>query len=62
MVFKFKYAYHDMNKRENIIVMVDEAHPTQEGDLGRKIAKCIAQCFSLRTYRNSNLQGRQNTF
>src|ERR1035437_7114810 len=31
MVFKFKDAYPDMNKRENIIVMVDEAHRTQEG-------------------------------
>jgi type I restriction enzyme R subunit len=45
MVFKFKDAYPDMNKRENIIVMVDEAHRTQEGDLGRKMRSALPNAF-----------------
>ena len=39
MIHKFKDAYPKMNTRDNIIVMVDEAHRTQEGDLGRKIVE-----------------------
>ena len=34
-----------MNKRENIIVMVDEAHRTQEGDLGRKMRNALPNAF-----------------
>jgi type I restriction enzyme R subunit len=34
-----------MNKRDNIIVMVDEAHRTQEGDLGRKMRKALPNAF-----------------
>lgn len=45
MVHKFKDAYADMNKRENIIVMVDEAHRTQEGDLGRKMRSALPNAF-----------------
>ncbi len=45
MVHKFKEAYPDMNKRENIIVMVDEAHRTQEGDLGRKMRNALPNAF-----------------
>jgi type I restriction enzyme R subunit len=45
MVHKFKDAYPDMNKRENIIVMVDEAHRTQEGDLGRKMRNALPNAF-----------------
>lgn len=45
MVHKFKDAYPDMNKRENIIVMVDEAHRTQEGDLGRKMRTALPNAF-----------------
>ena len=45
MVHKFKEAYADMNKRENIIVMVDEAHRTQEGDLGRKMRNALPNAF-----------------
>ena len=35
MIHKFLDAPAGMNVRENIIVMVDEAHRTQEGNLGR---------------------------
>jgi len=45
MIHKFKEAYPDMNKRENIIVMVDEAHRTQEGDLGRKMRAALPNAF-----------------
>lgn len=45
MVHKFKDAYPDMNTRKNIIVMVDEAHRTQEGDLGRKMRNALPNAF-----------------
>ncbi|MGJ0515055.1 MAG: type I restriction endonuclease subunit R [Methylomicrobium sp.] len=45
MIHKFKDAYPDMNRRDNIIVMVDEAHRTQEGDLGRKMRGALPNAF-----------------
>lgn len=45
MIHKFKEAYPNMNRRENIIVMVDEAHRTQEGDLGRKMRAALPNAF-----------------
>ena len=45
MIHKFKDAYPDMNKRENLIVLVDEAHRTQEGDLGRKMRTALPNAF-----------------
>jgi type I restriction enzyme R subunit len=45
MIHKFKDAYADMNKRDNIIVMVDEAHRTQEGNLGRKMRHALPNAF-----------------
>jgi type I restriction enzyme, R subunit len=45
MVHKFKDAYPNMNQRENIILMVDEAHRTQEGDLGRKMRAALPNAF-----------------
>jgi len=45
MIHKFKEAYPNMNKRDNIIVMVDEAHRTQEGDLGRKMRVALPNAF-----------------
>lgn len=45
MVHKFKDAYPDLNTRHNIIVMVDEAHRTQEGDLGRKMRNALPNAF-----------------
>jgi len=45
MIHKFKDAYPDMNRRHNIIVMVDEAHRTQEGDLGRKMRGALPNAF-----------------
>ena len=34
-----------LNDRGNIIVMVDEAHRTQEGDLGRKMREALPNAF-----------------
>ena len=36
-IFKFGEVSGELNARDNIIVMVDEAHRTQEGDLGEKM-------------------------
>ncbi len=45
MIHKFKDAYPDMNPRDNIIVLVDEAHRTQEGDLGRRMRAALPNAF-----------------
>jgi len=45
MIHKFKDAKPNMNTRENIIVLVDEAHRTQEGDLGRQMRAALPNAF-----------------
>jgi len=45
MIHKFRDAYPNMSQRDNIIVMVDEAHRTQEGDLGRKMRLALPNAF-----------------
>ncbi len=45
MIHKFRDAKPNMNTRENIIVMVDEAHRTQEGDLGRQMRASLPNAF-----------------
>ncbi|SFS79288.1 type I restriction endonuclease subunit R [Lutibacter maritimus] len=45
MIFKFRDAKPNMNTRENIIVLVDEAHRTQEGDLGRQMRAALPNAF-----------------
>ena len=44
-IHKFRDAYPNMNSRENIIVLVDEAHRTQEGDLGRMMRAALPNAF-----------------
>ena len=44
-IFKFGEASGIVNDRENIIVLVDEAHRTQEGDLGRKMREALPNAF-----------------
>lgn len=44
-IFKFKDAQPNLNQRENIILMVDEAHRTQEGDLGRRMRAALPNAF-----------------
>jgi type I restriction enzyme R subunit len=45
MIFKFRDAKPNMNTRDNIIVLVDEAHRTQEGDLGRQMRAALPNAF-----------------
>ena len=45
MIHKFRDAKPNMNNRENIIVLVDEAHRTQEGDLGRQMRAALPNAF-----------------
>ncbi|MDQ3686801.1 MAG: HsdR family type I site-specific deoxyribonuclease [Acidobacteriota bacterium] len=44
-IHKFGEAEGVLNSRSNIIVMVDEAHRTQEGDLGRKMREALPNAF-----------------
>jgi type I restriction enzyme R subunit len=44
-IFKFGEADGVLNDRSNIIALVDEAHRTQEGDLGRKMRGALPNAF-----------------
>jgi type I restriction enzyme R subunit len=44
-IHKFGEADGVLNERANIILMVDEAHRTQEGDLGRKMREALPHAF-----------------
>ena len=42
---KFGETEGVLNARDNVIVMVDEAHRSQEGDLGRRMRKALPNAF-----------------
>jgi type I restriction enzyme, R subunit len=44
-IHKFGEGEGILNRRSNIVVMVDEAHRTQEGDLGRKMRAALPNAF-----------------
>ena len=44
-VFKFAEVEGVLNDRDNVVVLVDEAHRTQEGDLGRKMREALPNAF-----------------
>lgn len=44
-IFKFGEVNGELNARDNIIVMVDEAHRTQEGNLGEKMRIALPNAF-----------------
>lgn len=44
-IFKFGEVTGTLNDRDNIILMVDEAHRTQEGDLGEKMRLALPNAF-----------------
>jgi type I restriction enzyme R subunit len=44
-IHKFAEAGGVLNDRENVVVLVDEAHRTQEGDLGRQMRKALPNAF-----------------
>ena len=45
MIHKFQGAPANLNTRENIVVLVDEAHRTQEGNLGRAMRAALPNAF-----------------
>lgn len=62
MIHKFRDAYPNMNQRENIIVLVDEAHRTQEGDLGRKMRVALPNAFLFGHTGTPINRAEKNTF
>ena len=44
-IFEFAQMTEPVNYRDNIIVMVDEAHRTQEGDLGARMRMALPNAF-----------------
>src|SRR3712207_7017438 len=60
-IYKFGEAPGPLNGRSNIVVLVDEAHRTQEGDLGRKMREALpnAFLFGRSEEHTSELQSRQ---
>ncbi len=44
-IFRFGDVDRELNDSSNIIIMVDEAHRTQEGDLGIKMRKALPNAF-----------------
>lgn len=61
-IFKFKDAKPNMNTNENIIVLVDEAHRTQEGDLGRQMRAALPNAFLFGMTGTPVNQIERNTF
>ncbi|OES45366.1 type I restriction endonuclease subunit R [Domibacillus iocasae] len=44
-IFRFGDVEGVLNPRDNVIIMVDEAHRTQEGDLGEKMRAALPNAF-----------------
>ncbi|MBR6387399.1 MAG: HsdR family type I site-specific deoxyribonuclease [Thermoguttaceae bacterium] len=44
-IFKFGEVDGVLNERSNIVLLVDEAHRTQEGDLGKKMRAALPNAF-----------------
>jgi type I restriction enzyme R subunit len=61
-IFKFGEADGVLNERENIIVLVDEAHRTQEGDLGIKMRAALPNAFLFGFTGTPINQRDRNTF
>jgi type I restriction enzyme R subunit len=61
-IHKFGEAEGRLNDRSNIVVMVDEAHRTQEGDLGRKMREVLPNAFLFGLTGTPINQRDKNTF
>lgn len=61
-IHKFAEVDGVLNDRGNIIVMVDEAHRTQEGDLGRKMRDALPNAFLFGLTGTPINRGDRNTF
>lgn len=44
-IYRFQDVTEELSLRDNIIVLVDECHRTQEGDLGRKMRTALPNAF-----------------
>ena len=44
-IYRFQDVTEELSQRDNIIVLVDECHRTQEGDLGRKMRTALPNAF-----------------
>ena len=61
-IHKFGEADGVLNTRDNIIALVDEAHRTQEGDLGRKMREALPNAFLFGMTGTPINQRDRNTF
>ena len=61
-IFKFAESDGILNDRENIIALVDEAHRTQEGDLGRKMRAALPNAFLFGLTGTPINKSERNTF
>ena len=61
-IHKFAEADGLLNERPNIILMVDEAHRTQEGDLGRKMRAALPNAFLFGLTGTPINSSERNTF
>ncbi len=61
-IHKFGEAEGVLNDRRNIIVMVDEAHRSQEGDLGRRMRAALPNAFLFGLTGTPINQRDRNTF
>lgn len=61
-IFTFGEAEGVLNDRHNIIVLVDEAHRTQEGDLGRRMREALPNAFLFGLTGTPVNRAERNTF
>ena len=61
-IFTFGEAEGVLNRRDNIIVLVDEAHRTQEGDLGRRMREALPNAFLFGLTGTPVNRAERNTF
>ncbi len=61
-IHKFGEAEGELKERTNIIALVDEAHRTQEGDLGRKMREALPNAFLFGLTGTPINRGDKNTF
>lgn len=61
-IYKFRVGDGVLNDRRNIIVLVDEAHRTQEGDLGRAMREALPNAFLFGLTGTPINQKERNTF
>lgn len=61
-IFTFGEATGVLNNRDNIVVLVDEAHRTQEGDLGRRMREALPNAFLFGLTGTPINRAERNTF